>query len=128
MEEDFRAILLASSGVTAICGNRINWGAHPQGQPLPGVVLTVVCNQEGITLTAPDGLFQGRVQVDCYAPTYAASKILSRAVVAVMHGNTSRGFRLVTHEGTRDSRESGTNEAERPFRVSLDFLTYWRAS
>ena len=128
MEEAFRALLTGSAAVVALVpASRINWGAHPQGQPLPGVVLTVVSGAEGLTLQGPDGLSAGRVQVDCYAPSYGQAKQISRAVIAVLHGYRAGGLRLVTHVATRDSREGGTNEAERLFRVSLDFTTAWRA-
>jgi hypothetical protein len=129
MEEAFRALLTGSAAVVALVpASRINWGAHPQGQPLPGVVLTVVSGAEGLTLQGPDGLSQGRVQVDCYAPAYADAKAVSRVIVTRLHGLRSGGFRLVRHVATRDSREGGTNEAERPYRVSLDFETSWKES
>jgi hypothetical protein len=127
MEEAFRAALLASSGVTTLVpAARLNWGAHPQGAAKPYVVMMVVSDAQGMTLTGPDGLSQGRVQVDCYAPTYTLAKQVSRAVRAVLHGYRGGGFQLVEHVATRDSREGGTNEAERLFRVSLDFSTHWR--
>jgi hypothetical protein len=129
MEEDFRALLTGASAVTALVPvARINWGAHPQGGGAPYLVLTVIGNEAGLTMQGPDGLWQGRVQVDCCAPDYAAAKIASRAVIAVLHSYRGGGFRLVEHVATRDSREGGSNEAERAFRVSLDFITNWRAN
>jgi hypothetical protein len=129
MEEAFRTALLASSGVTALVpAGRINWGEHPQGAGSPYIHMMVVGDNEGLTQQGPDGLFQGRVQVDCYAPTYGQAKQVSRAVRAVLHGYRGDGFQLVTHVATRDSREGGANEAERLFRVSLDFTTAWRAT
>lgn len=128
MEQELRAILLASSGVTALApAARINWGAHPQGAALPALVLNVISDAEGYHLKGRDGLSQGRVQVDAYAETYAQAKQLSRAVRAALSGYRGGGFRLVEHVATRDSREGGSNEADRPYRVSLDFLTHWRA-
>lgn len=128
MEEAFRALLTGSAAVTAIVSTaRINWGAHPQGAALPGIVLNTVADAEGLTYSGPDGLSQGRVQVDCYAASYAEAKELSRAVRTVLHGYRGGGFGLVAHDTTRDSREGGTNEATRPYRVSLDFSTHWSA-
>jgi hypothetical protein len=128
MEQAFRAILLASSGVTALApAARINWGSIPQGAGYPAVVLNVIDDASGLTLAASDGLSQGRVQVDCYGLTYTAAKSLALAVRAALHAYRGGNFRLIEHAGTRDTREGGTNEAERPFRVSLDFLTHWRA-
>lgn len=126
MEEEFRAALLASAAVTAYVGNRIDWGARVQGKALPAVVLYVIDDSEASTYTHPSGLSQGRVQVDCYAETYKDAKLLSRAVREVLDGYVGGGFLGIFHAGTRDGREGGSNEATRPFRVSLDFLTNWR--
>jgi hypothetical protein len=129
MEEAFVALLRGSAAVIAIApATSINFGAHPQGTPLPGIVLNVVSDFESMTMQGPDGLSQGRVQADCYADTYTQAKQLSRAVRAALSGYRGGGFRLVEHVATRDSREGGTNEADRPFRASLDFMTHWRES
>jgi len=46
-------------------------------------------------------------------------------VRAVLDGYSGGGFQGVFLAGSRDTREGGTNEAERPFRVSLDFITHF---
>lgn len=125
MEEAIRTRLLST---VALDGVPVNWGAHPQGAALPGIVLTVVSAAEGLTLKGPDGLSQGRVQVDCYAATYGAARATARAVIAALYGWRSGQMRLVEHVATRDSREGGSNEADRPYRTSLDFMTHWRAA
>ena len=127
MEEAFKDVLTGNATVTALApAARINWGSRPQGSPLPAVVLNVVSDNEGLTLKGRDGLSVGRVQVDCYGATYTQAKQLSRAVRSALSGYRGGSFRLVEHVATRDSREGGTNEADRPFRVMLDFLTHWR--
>ncbi|MAO01045.1 DUF3168 domain-containing protein [uncultured Roseovarius sp.] len=128
MEEAFKSLLTGSAAVTAIVpASRINWGAHPQGAALPGLVLNVIDDAEGLTTKGRDGLSQGRLQVDCYAETYKGAKQLSRVVRSLLHGYRGGSFRLVSHDSTRDSREGGSNEATRPYRVSMDFNTHWRA-
>ena len=127
MEEALKALLAATAGVTALApAARINWGARAQGAALPALVLNVISDVEEYTLQAGDGLFRARVQADCYAVTTLQAKQLSRAVRAVLSGYRGGNFRLVEHVATRDSREGGANEADRPFRVSLDFLIHWR--
>ena len=123
MEEEFRAILLSSIGLSALVGDRINWGAHPQGQAFPAIVLNTISDIDGITMDGPMRLTQGRVQADCYADTYGVAKLLSRAVLSVLHGYSSGALQGVFHAGSRESRESGPTEADRPFRVSIDFET-----
>lgn len=130
MEEDFRAILLAVSGVTSLVGSAggVNWGAKPQGAGFPAVVLNTISDADGLHHKGADGLFQGRVQVDCYALNYGQAKLLARAVRAALQAYRGGAFRLIAHVSTRDTREGGGNEAERPSRVSMDFTTSWRAS
>ncbi|MGB1389498.1 MAG: DUF3168 domain-containing protein [Paracoccaceae bacterium] len=122
MEELIRALLLADGGVAALAGDRVNFGSHPQGEGWPGVVLNTISDAEGYTLRGPDGLSRARVQADCYALTYGEAKRFSRAVRTVLSGHSDSGMQGVFHAGSRDGREGGTNEAERPYRVSLDFL------
>lgn len=128
MEEAFKSALLASSGVTALCGDRIDFGANAQGAGYPRIVMWTIGDDEGHNLQGPDGHSVGRVQVDCYALTYGPSKQLARAVRAVMDGYSGNGFQGVFLAGARDTREGGSNEAERPFRTSLDFITHFNPS
>ena len=125
MEEQIVTLLLASSGVTALCGNRINFGANAQGAAYPRIVMWTIGDAEGHNLQGPDGHSVGRIQADCYGATYASAKQLSRAVRAVLDGYSGGGLQGVFLAGTRDTREGGSNEAERPFRVSLDFITHF---
>ncbi|WP_417723957.1 tail completion protein gp17 [Salipiger sp.] len=76
MEEELRAMLRAETAVAALVGARVYWGERPQGDPLPAVVLTVVDDREGSTLSGGDGLFLGMVQADCYALDLGAAKRL----------------------------------------------------
>lgn len=123
MEEAIRAALLASSGVTTLCANRVDWGSSAQGAPDPRIVLWVIGDSEEHNLQGPDGHSVGRVQVDCYGGTYSAAKQLSRAVRSALDGFSGNGLQGVFLVGTRDTREGGSNEAYRPFRTSLDFTT-----
>jgi hypothetical protein len=122
MELQLRALLLASLGLPAA---RISWGEHPQSITSPYVVLTRISDGQGLTLKGPDMLTRSRVQIDIYAPVYSAAKQVSDAVKALLHGYRGAGFRLVSHDGTRDSREGG-EDADRLHRISMDFLVTWR--
>lgn len=123
MQTDFRAALAAANVVTAA---RIGWGTVPQGATLPALVLNVIDHADGETLKGRDGLFAGLVQVDCYALTPKAVQETADAVVSALSGYRAGNFRRISLVGRRDSREGGSNEAERPYRVSLDFETHWR--
>lgn len=128
MEEDIRALLLASAGVTAICGTRINFGAHPQGQPLPAVVLNTAADVQGVTMAAPEGHSEALVQVDSYGETYASSKSLARAVRSVLSGYSGGDILGVFEVASRDTREDGSTEPGRPYRVSADYTVRYYLS
>lgn len=127
MEEEFRELLRASAAVTALVPiGQINFGEHPQGVGLPGIVVHTVSALKGAHMQGPDGITTGRVQVDCYALSYREAKLISRVVVDELHAKARGGFRPILWVGARDNREGGSNEAERPFRSSLDFSIAWR--
>ena len=129
MEEDFLALLRGDAQLLALVpAANMSLGDLSQGTVYPGVVCNVVQAAEGITHAGPDGLQQGRVQVDCNALNYGQAKAISRRVVAILHGYRGGRFRGVFHELTRDDREGGTNQAVRPYRVTLDFATHWRTT
>jgi hypothetical protein len=86
MEEEIRALLLVDSGVSGHVGTRVNFGAHPQGQPFPAIVLNVVSDVQGYNIDSPSGISRARLQVDCYGLTYGTAKQLSRAVLSLLSG------------------------------------------
>ena len=131
MEEAFRALLLAHGPLAAVIGaESVVFGDAPQGRPYPIITMITVSGAGGHTMRGPDGLFQGRVQVDCLAASMIDAKRLGRLVVAALDGRrgpaTGGRFLGIFHDSTRDGREGGTNEADRPFRSSLDFMVHWR--
>lgn len=128
MEEQIRALLLNDSGVSSLAGSRVNFGTHPQGQPFPAIVLNTISDADDYTLQGPSGITEARIQVDCYGGTYGAAKLLSRAVRSLLGGYQGGALQGVFLAGSRDSREGGSNEAERPYRVSMDFMVRFTAT
>lgn len=135
MEEDLLALLQSAAGggfVHLVPGLPINWLVHPQGVTRPAVVLNLVSGTEGYTMQGKDGLFRGTVQVDVYADDAEVAVQLGREIAAVLSG--FRGPAAVGVFGgifmisVRLGREGGTNEAERPYRRSMDFDVNWRAT
>ena len=125
MEEAIRALLLADSGVSGLAGSRVNFGTHPQGEPFPAIVLNTVSDADDYTLQGPSGATQARIQADCYATTYGGAKLLSRAVRSLLSGYQGGSLQGVFLAGSRDGREGGSNEAARPYRVSMDFMVHF---
>lgn len=125
MEEDLFALL---AGGLAIPDQQIGWFTAPQGVARPHVVLNTIADAEGLVMTGPNGLREGLVQIDVYSLNRAEVKTTARAIRDLLHGYRGGGFRMIRHDRTRDTREGGTNEAERPFRVSMDFSFGWSAN
>lgn len=122
MEEDLYDLL---AGGLSIPGQAIGWFTAPQGISRPHVVLNVINDAEGLTMKGPNGLFEGIVQIDVYSLNRAEVKTVARAIRDLLHGYRGGGFSLIRHDRTRDTREGGSNEADRPYRVSMDFTTGW---
>lgn len=124
MEPALLAKLLASSGVTALVGARINWARRPQGEPLPAIVLHRIDGTPDVHHGGPSGLIESRVQVDCWAGSYKAAKQTARAVEAAVtaqrFNQASVRFDVVL---LVDERDSSFDEApDTLFRTSLDFM------
>lgn len=124
MEEELFTLI---DGALAIPSQAIGWLTAPQGIARPHVVLNVITDAEGLHMNGPNGLFEGIVQIDVYSDARAEVKTTARAIRDLLHGYRGGGFCLIRHDRTRDTREGGSNEAERPYRVSMDFTTGWSA-
>jgi uncharacterized protein DUF3168 len=127
MQSTLRAILEDAPTIKVLCGDRIDWAARPQDDGYPAILMHLINDASGHTLDGSDGLSRGRVQIDCYGDGYGDATNLAKAVVQVLDGYRQDRFRGIFLDVRRDNTERSTNEAERPFRISLDFLTNWRA-
>lgn len=127
MEEDLHALLLAAASVTALVGPAsINWRRHPQGRPLPAIVLRVINDRPDYALSDTTDRSVARVQIDCWALSYAEAKAVSRAVLAVLSGYHDATFHRVWLLGARDTQDP---EAQGdPAGVSMDFEIDYRTT
>jgi len=127
MEEAFRALLTSASAVTALVpASRINFGKHPQGADLPGIVLNVA--SDGITAFTLDGasIYDARIQVDIYAKTYAAAKAVQRAVLARLEAYQGTPFQMIGLLVMSDRAEDV--DTQPPLhRVIMDFRAVYTA-
>lgn len=130
MEEALIARLLADAGVAAIAATRVYPGARPQGSALPALVLNTISGAPVYDDQGEAGLFSARVQIDSWAATYTAAKLLARAVKNCLSGfvgvQGAIAFRNVLVDVERDLRETGSNEAQYEFRVSIDFIVWFK--
>ena len=127
MEKDLRALILADPAVAAL-SPRVAWGERPQAGALPAVVLTRVSGVPTYDMDGATGHAETRVQADVWSATYASGDVTAKALEALLSGyrGTYGGtvFHGVFSEGVNDLREAGANDADRFFRVSLDFIIH----
>lgn len=122
MEEELFSLLDTGLSVPA---QAIGWFTAPQGIARPHVVLNVITAAEGLVMNGTNHLLEGIVQIDVYSLNRSEAKTVARAISTLLHGYRGGGFRMIRHDRTRDTREGGSNEAERPYRVSMDFTFGW---
>lgn len=115
---------LVRGGVGQLAPGGVDWMEQPQATEGSFVVLQTISGSDGHTHDGPDGLFQGRVQADCYADRYADAVALADALTRRLDGHSGAGFAGIFHLGTRD----GLADADPDLlpRVSLDFMINWR--
>lgn len=121
MEEALLALLLASSGVTALVSGRVDWGVRPQGSALPAVALHLISGGRDLTLDGP-GHREARVQVDCWASDFGGAVTLGRAVETALSGHRDTNFQAVLLLNEGSDSEDGIPGAGRLFRRRLDFF------
>ena len=108
MQTALTARLLAAAGVTAIAGQRQHWNAVPQGTAYPCMRMQTISDPRPQHLRATDRGRQTRVQVDCFAKTFAQARALADAVIAATaQPATVSGVRFgrTRAEGPRDLGE-----------------------
>lgn len=85
-EKAICAILTAASGVSSLVGNRIYPVRPKQSGALPAITYFRVDGPRVHSLQGPSGLGHPRIQIDCYASTYADCLELSKQVRLALDG------------------------------------------
>lgn len=112
MEEDV-ITLLGSLGYPA------SWGGLGQGTALPRLALYNIAGADDVTLDGRSGWLDGRIQVDCYAATYAEAIGVAREVRGALSGYTGGSIWSARLDATRDMTDEAGGETIQ--RISLSF-------
>jgi len=108
-----------------LAGVAVDWGWNAQATPAPRIVLTVISGADGFTQDGASGLNEARVQVDCYAATYAGAVTLRNGVVTALHGWKSSPVVGAFKIAERDSPPD-TAAGEVLARISMDFNIHYK--
>lgn len=114
--------LVGDAAVAALVGNRVYPRALPQLATLPALRYTLVDRVEVLVKPLQPSLrvMRGRVQVDCYAQTYAAAKALAAAVKTLLYNWCDPDAGVIGVRVANESDLSGLDETVQ--RISLDAL------
>lgn len=114
------------TGAATTAGTRVYWVDRPQAAALPAVTLQTISDPRPQHLKGFDELRSTRVQVDCWADTYAAARSLLEAVLAaVVPWDTSNGIRFdrAMVDNTDDSGERAGEKFVHRHRA--DLIVFW---
>lgn len=131
MEEALRARLLATAALAAIVGKKIDWGARPQGDALPGLELNLISAIPTMNLAQPGTWRSDRVQADAWAKTHKAARDIADIIAATPANGGLHGLRetisnirfriwVIDRDNERDSDSAGIVHRSR-----LDLRVWW---
>lgn len=123
-----RSLLLADADVSALTNGRIYPILRPQTAALPAITYQRITTTRVDPLEAAVPLADARLQLDCWATSYATAKELATKVRRALAGQsypdgpspTLAAIRPL--ENDRDDFETDT----KIYRVSQDYSVWWR--
>ena len=104
VQTDLVTFLLADAGISALVGTRIYPGGQlPQNPTLPAITYKLISGNWIQTATGAAGLAGPRMQIDCWAETYAGADALFELVRLRINGKGDGGnIQGMFLEGNRD--------------------------
>lgn len=87
IEEGLVAYVLAQTAIAALIDTRIMPSPLRQDVPLPAISYQLISVRDDILHDGPQGLPDARIQLDCWADTYAAAKALAAVVKETVHAH-----------------------------------------
>jgi hypothetical protein len=133
MEVAVRARLKASAALTAMIGQRVDWGLRA-GPVLPAITLTRIPGPKDTHYKGDQGLQETRVQVDAWAPDYAtAMKVAHMArmvleppeVVAAIPPNMEAGVRFERSFAEQPDPATESTATGVVHRARFDIAIWW---
>jgi len=125
------SLLINNSSITDLVGNRIYSQVREQSAGLPAITYQVISGIRNHDMSGPNGLVEGRVQINCFAATILGSLQLAAIVRAALSGfkGGSAGVEiecmLLGDQGDLPAIEPG-NEAMNLFGQMMDFYVLYK--
>ena len=125
LETGLRAALLADGTVSGLVGTRVYPEVMPHDVTYPAISYQRVSTVRTQFLTGVDDFTQVRLQVDCWASSYADAKSLANAVKSAIDGVRALDTETVYHCFMDSMSDLSNFEGDREDRrVSMDFIVY----
>ena len=86
IEESLYTLLSRDTTLEGYVGSRIYPLAVPQGASMPAITYQQVGGVRDEVMTGPSGLIKSGFQINCWAETYAETRVISNAVRKVLDG------------------------------------------
>jgi len=129
MEEALHDRLIADAAVGPLIGDRAAWGERIEAESLPALVLNRVTAGRDYDHDGNDGLQTPIIQIDCLGSSYIAARALACKVIDAVEPAATEGgieFGQSFLQADRDMDPVDLPGGERAFRVSLDFLIFYK--
>jgi hypothetical protein len=110
-------------GLLAGLGYDAAWLVGVQDAPLPYIRAQRVGGSGELTLDGATGRYDGRVQIDCYAPAFSKAEEMAKAVRLLLSGYSGGPITSARLQGMRDLADAPDGDVIQ--RVSLDFFVRW---
>ena len=125
MQAWLRARILAATGMSALVGPRVDWGAAKQGDPMPRIEMHVISDPPDMNMAGPSGWSAARVQADVRARSVTEAKAVADLIVPLFNGVRIDTDALRTRSFVLDrSSSTESDKAGIIHRVQID-LQVW---
>jgi hypothetical protein len=87
IEQDLRTALIGYAPLTAIVGQNIAALVVPESAASPYVTYQTISGQRESTMSQPGTRINARIQLSCFAATYAQAKAIAQAVQSAVESS-----------------------------------------
>lgn len=116
--------MLLTDLLASVAGGKRYWLRAPQGTKPPYVVMQRISGIRDYHMQGASGLVTSRVQIDCYATTYAGVKATARSVVNALSGRRVGIIQGIFIDSERDLPAADAGEVTNLFRTSIDIMVH----
>lgn len=110
--------------LATVAGGRRYWVRAPATATRPFIVLNRVNGIRDYHMQGASGYIASRVQIDCYADTYSATKAIARSVISSLSGHSGGSIQAIFIESERDLPAADAGEVTNLFRNSIDITIH----